>query len=212
MHKLRGRQGQKLICYKMNNLQRLWNSKTYRDLLSKQNCRLVIRKMFSAPRLIRPCRHDKSQVWRSVCITKSEVLISHDPNLLFWFWGEHKSHSERKTKTQPTWSRQRLCSDVQQPWTPFSKKTPKLSSTHQQTHLVINLYSRCNYWWKAIKLFYFRGFHSKVNPTTSQVTAASALRVHKPESVFHFPKAHRTVRLSEAQGRLPLYLAWTDSN
>lgn len=129
----------------MNYLQRLWDSQTNRDLLSKQNCRLVIRKMFSAPRLIRPCGHDKSQVWRLVRITKSEVFISHGTNLLVGFWGEHKRHSMRKTKTQPTRGRQLCCSDVQKPPTPLGKKSTTLSALHQQTPLVFNLHSRCNY-------------------------------------------------------------------
>lgn len=96
----------------MNNLRRLRYSQTNRDLLSKQNRSLVIRKMFSATGLIRLCGHDKAQVQRSisVCIAESEVFVGHRTNLLLWFWGEHKCHSKRKTKTQPTQGRQILCS------------------------------------------------------------------------------------------------------
>lgn len=65
---------------------------------------------------------------------------------------------------------------------------------------------------RQVSWFYFRGFHSKVNPTTSQLTATSGLQGHKLERVFHFRRAHCTIRLSEAQGRLPLCLAWTGSN
>lgn len=140
--------------------------------------------MFSALRLTGWCGCDKAQVWRLMFITQSGGCISHNPSLIV-LPEEHKHHFLRRTKAHACGTGSSFTSP-----TSLAKKNPTWPTMHQQTHLVINLHHRYNYWWKTFKPFYLRGFYSKINPAISLVS--SALSVHKTGNRLHFSKSHCT--------------------
>lgn len=191
----------------MNNLQRLWDSQINRDLLSKQNCRLVIRKMLAALWLVRPCGHDKSQVERLMCITKSEVFYQPTVLICWSGFGENTSvTSRRRPKLNPHRTGSIFAlprADVQQSWA--CRKMPCDKPT-------INLNSRCNYWWKAIKLVYIRGVSLKRESNCTPGDCPPHVLLPSTQNGEHFHKAYCSVRFSKAQARLPLCLPWTASN
>lgn len=185
----------------MDNLWRPWDTQKYGDLWIKLNCRLIIRKMFSAPRLVGPRGHNKLQVQSSVHVTKTEAFIS--------CWVGFGQDTDATTRGRQKLDPHRAQSSFVLPRAPFGKEN------------VIDVPCMARPVWWVIRVAGVIIDKSQLSCFTSENFIQRQiqphprwlpLRVHDTKPVFHFPQVQGTARLSEARGRMPWCWAWTGSS